>query len=256
MEKITSRRNPLCVHIKKLGESRSYRYERREFLCDGVKLLEEAAESGAEIPAVLTSAQIPFPLPVGTRVYYTERGLINSLSPLSTAQDTLFTCAMPPLDQAATLTRRDGDGVYILLDGLQDPGNVGAIIRTASAFGVKALILTGACADPYNPKTIRATMGAIFRQALYHMDSGELAALRDGGLRFIGATADRNSGSISDAKLGGAVVAIGSEARGLSESVLSLCSEMITIPIAPECESLNAAAAAAIIIWESVRCHH
>jgi len=267
MEKITSRRNPLCVHMKKLGESRSYRYERREYLCDGVKLLEDAVNSGASITSVLTSAQIPFPLPLDTRVYYTDRGVINSISPLSTAQDTLFTCAMPvsrypdgggtpsaarPTGDAVT----DAGGACILLDSMQDPGNVGAIIRTANAFGIKAVILTGACADPYNPKAVRASMGAIFRQALCQMNIEELKALRDNGQRFIGATPDKNSTAITVAMLAGAVIVIGNEGRGLSDEVFSLCEETITIPLAPGTESLNAAVAAAIIIWETMRCHH
>jgi len=248
MERLTSRRNPLCLHIKKLGESRRYREESGEFLCDGMKLLEEAVSCGAGVTAVLTASPVPIPLDVDTRVYYTDRSLINSLSPLKNAQDTLFTCRIPKTGGPDDVT-----GAHILLDGVQDPGNVGTIIRTANAFGVKSVILTGGCADPYNPKTIRATMGAIFRQNIHITDVKELAVLREKGVLFVCASPGVNGRDIREVSIKDAVIAIGNEGRGLSDEVLALCDGRINIPMAPGCESLNAAVAAAIILWETVR---
>ena len=254
MEKITSRKNPCAVHMKKLGSSRAYREESGEFLCDGIKLLEDAINSGAEITAVLTASHISFPVALDTRVYHADQMLIDYISPLKNAQDTLFACKFPP-------TKNDGYSEFqtssselstqILLDGMQDPGNVGAIIRTANAFGINCVILTGGCADPYNPKAIRASMGAVFRQRIHSMSLSELTELKIGGVRFTGAALQEGCRNILDVNLGGAIVAIGSEGRGLSEELLALCDEKITIPIAPECESLNAAIAAAIIIWQA-----
>lgn len=246
MEKITSRRNPVCVHIKKLGESKGYRDSCGEFLCDGLKLLEDALRSGAEITTVFTTAPVQFPLPVETRVYYADRSLIDSISPLKTAQGSLFTCKMPEAAGCEPVT-----GTHILLDGIQDPGNVGAIIRTANAFGIDSVILTEGCADPYNPKSIRASMGAIFRQCIAHLDLNGLRGLKDQGVRIVGATAEGSTKDISEVMLKGSVIAIGNEGRGLSKEILSLCSERIWIPISTECESLNAASAAAIIIWKA-----
>ena len=245
MEKITSRRNPLCVHMKNLGASRSYREERREFLCDGLKLLEEAVTAGADITNVLASSHLPFPLPVDTSVYFTDSGVINSISTLKNARDTLFTVKMPPSGGFDSC-----DGTYVLLDGVQDPGNVGTVVRTAFAFGVKGVILTGSCADLYNPKTIRATMGAIFRQKVFSMSSEELAKLRSGGMRFVGAVPG-GPGSAVDVIIKNTVIAVGSEGKGLSEEILELCDESISIPISPDCDSLNAAVAAAILMWEA-----
>ena len=248
MEKITSRRNPLCIHMKKLGASRGYREEHGEFLCDGIKLLEEAVKSGADVTNVLTATHVPFPLPLDTRVFYTERGIIDSVSPLKNAQEVLLTCKIPEKDVLTEI-----NGTYILLDGVQDPGNAGAIIRTADAFGIKGVILTGACADVYNPKTIRASMGAIFRQNVSGMIFEELARLRENGARFVGTLPGQGRRPISEASLSDSIIAIGSEGAGLSDKVISLCCENITIPIAPQCESLNAAIAAAIIMWEATR---
>ena len=266
----------MAIHLKKLGASRSYRAESGEFLCDGLKLLEDAALSSADIPAVLTAVPIPFPLSVDTRVYYADRGLVDSLSPLKSAQGLLFSCKMRAQDsglrdqETGDAERAQGSGVgsvecgvwsvelgdrgvgtHILLDSVQDPGNVGAIIRTANAFGARSVVLYGACADVYNPKTIRASMGAIFRQNICKMDLPRLSELKEGGLRFIGAALRKDCRAVFDADLSDAVIAIGSEGAGLSEEILSLCDELVTVPIAAECESLNAAVAAAIIIWEA-----
>ena len=275
MEKITSRKNPLAIHFKRLGADRGYREGCGEFLCDGIKLFEDAVNSGAALPAVLTAVPIPFPLSPYTKVYYTDRGLINSLSPLKNAQDILFTCKMRERDrdqglwefgirnsefgmketgeaQAAREMCYNG-GLHILLDRVQDPGNVGAIIRTANAFDIKSVILYGGCADAYNHKTVRATMGAIFRQYICKMGFPELRGLKDSGARFIGTALRKDCRAIFDVKLENAVVAIGSEGAGLSEEILSLCDDLITIPIAGGCESLNASVAAAIIMWEARR---
>jgi len=278
MEKITSRRNQLCVHIKKLGASRSYREECGQFLCDGIKLLEDAADSGAEIIYVITSKGIPIPLPVETKVFFADSGVIDSISPLKTAQDTLFVCKMPRYSELSAVLSQppdgederlgeaqpgmsggsgsgsgNGRGTYVLLDGMQDPGNVGAIIRTANALGVDAILLTDGCADPYNPKTIRATMGAIFRQKICRLDVTGLTALRENGIKIIGAVAGADSKKVTDTDLRNSVIAIGSEGGGLSDEILALCGEKVSIPMAAGCESLNASVAAAIIIWEAQR---
>ena len=251
MERITSRRNPLCLHIKKLGAARSYRESCGQFVCDGIKLLEEAVMCDAEICAVLTSTDIPFALSVDSKVYYAARDIIDSLSPLQNSQGVLFTSKIPQKNSLETISALKG--THILLDGVQDPGNVGTIIRTASAFGIRSVILTGGCADPYNPKTIRATMGAIFKQVLFNVSSSKLDVLRESGRKIIGTVLDGDCSDISEINLKDAIIAIGNEGCGLSSRMLSLCSEKIKIPILPECESLNAAIAAAIIMWEAYR---
>jgi TrmH family RNA methyltransferase len=211
-----------------------------------MKLLDDAVRSGADITTVLTASKSLIPLPVDTRVYYAERSLIDSLSPLKSSQDTLFIC-----ERQAESNLTDMSGAHILLDGVQDPGNVGTIIRTANAFGMKSVILTGDCADLYNPKTIRATMGAVFRQRVHYMGIQELAELCERGVRFIGAVPDSGSLEVSQADLRNAVIAIGNEGSGLSVEVLSLCSLNVMIPVEQECDSLNAAVAAAIMMWNA-----
>jgi len=231
--------------MKKLGADRSYRELCGEFICDGVKLLYEALNNDVEILAILTSSDIQFPLSLETRLYYTDHSLIDSLSPLKNAQEIMFTCKTPQQGKI------DPAGTHILLDGVQDPGNVGTIIRTANAFGIKTVILTDGCADPYNPKTLRASMGAIFRQEICYMNMTELNELKGNGVRFIASTTGKGSKDISSVKIKDSLIAIGSEGHGLSQEVLLLCDEKVRIPIEPECESLNAAVAAGIIMWSA-----
>ena len=261
MEKITSRKNPICIHMKKLGENRSYRYESGEYLCDGVKLLEEAVAGEVAICSVITAVDIPFPLPLNTRVYYSTQSLINSISPLSNAQSLLFTCLIPEESEVSLAS-----GAHILLDRVQDPGNVGTIIRTAFAFGIDTVLLTDGCADLYNPKTIRASMGAVFKQKTCRIDPPELATENSGclsgrdkpackrpiGARIIGASLDKCCKDVSEVDFANSIIAIGSEGDGLSDDILSLCDEKVTIPIDPACQSLNAAVAAAILMWEAM----
>ena len=243
MESITSRRNPLCVHVKKLGASRSYRDEHNEFLCDGLKLLEETVKSNAEIIIVLTSSQIPFRLPEGVRLYNLSNSLLDSISPLKNPQDVLFSCKKIIQTPIAY-----DIGTFMLLDNVQDPGNVGTIIRSADAFGISGILLTEGCADPYNPKTIRASMGAIFRQNVHMVNLNDI---KQSGARIIGTTTDVNAIEISKANLDDAIIVLGNEGQGISNELRDICDEMITIPLRGNSQSLNVAVAASIIMWEA-----
>jgi TrmH family RNA methyltransferase len=247
MQQLISRRNPVSVHLKKLGASKRYREETGRFLCDGMKLLEEAIGSDARITTILTSVPLPFPLPTNTRVYYATKDIVDSISPLKNAQAVLFECEIP--NEGQRVPQIDIGSTCILLDGLQDPGNVGSIVRTAHAFGIEAVLLHGDCADLYNPRTIRATMGAVFKQRVYHTDADEIAAIKESGIRLIGTAPHGNGKDVSKLDLRGSIIAIGSEGGGLSDGILSLCDDIISIPTVPQCESLGAAIAAAIIMY-------
>ena len=141
-----------------------------------------------------------------------------------------------------------------MLDGVQDPGNVGTIMRTADAFDCDGVFLVSACADPYSPKTARATMGAVFRRDVYQCTADELCALlQKSNLPLYGTALRNDTVSLRDAELSRAAVAIGSEGRGLSAEILSKCEKTIKIPMSPRCESLNAAVAASVVLWEMYR---
>lgn len=242
MEKITSRKNSTLIHAKKLGKDRNYRLENGEFLCDGKKLLREAVTSGAGVISVFTSMQPDIMLSESVKAYQVSTDILSSVSPLKNPQDVLFICKIP--EQTGIDIKR---GTHLLLDNVQDPGNVGTVLRSADAFGIDSVILTPGCADPYNPKAIRASMGAVFRQKVIFKDIGELHA---SGARFIGTASSSEYTDIRNADFKDCVIVLGNEGQGISGELLALCKEMITIPVSAGCESLNIAAAASIIMWE------
>lgn len=249
MEHITSRHNPLMGHIRRLAGSAAYRRATGEFLCDSPKLLQEALLWQAEITAVVTISPLPR-LPEHIRQVQVPEDVMASISPVKTPQGMLFTCRLPQLPLPQTLTGRR----YVLLDGVQDPGNVGTILRTLDAFDADGLLLTGGCADPYGWKAVRSSMGAVFRRPIYFGSPEELAALlHRSDLPLYGAALREDTVDARQADYTRCVLAIGSEGRGLSREVLDLCDQTIRIPMSDRCESLNAAIAAAVLLWESWR---
>lgn len=250
-ESITSRQNPLMTHLRKLASSRSYRKKSGEYLCDGTKLLAEALKWGAEVKTAVFSEGVDIPpLPDGVRAVRVSEELMRSVSPMETPQGALFTVALPEVQLPETLSGKH----YLVLDGVQDPGNVGTILRTADAFDCDGVFLVNACADLYNPKTARATMGAIFRREAYTVTAEELfVLLRKSGVPLYGTALRDDTVPLAEANLARAAVAIGSEGRGLSQQVLDECAKTLKIPMNPRCESLNAAIAATVVLWEMYR---
>jgi len=232
--------------MRKLAKSKSYREEHNQFLCDGRKLLEEALNRGVKIDIVLTNENLEYTFSDDTYVYLTHDALLDSISPLQTSQGLLFICRIPNISGCDYTT-----GTHVLLDNIQDPGNVGTIIRTAHAFGIKSVILTESTADIYNPKTLRASMGAVFKQHIVVKNHSEITELKKNGVKFIGTSNDVCSIDIKSADFDNSIVVLGNEGQGISKELLSLCNEVVKIPLSQDCESLNVAAAAAIIMWEA-----
>ena len=247
-ERITSRRNPLILRLRALAADGDLRRAEGEYLCDGEKLLREALDKGAELRCVLwKEAPGPLSLPESVRQYSAPAELFDYASPMKNSPGPLFTLAMPP--EPEPVFRR-----AVLLENVQDPGNVGTVIRTAAAMGVDTVLLCGACADLYSPKTARATMGAVFRERVVRCTVRDARAYADAnGLKLYGAALSDKAADIRTLCLQSAVVAIGSEGRGLSAELLALCDGELIIPMSPGSESLNAAVAAAIVLWEMAR---
>ena len=143
---------------------------------------------------------------------------------------------------------------FLVLDGVQDPGNVGTIWRTADAFGADGLILLPGCADPFSPKTVRATMGACFRLPVWETDLAGLPQVLEGaGLPLYATALREDTDDVRRAGLSRCAVVIGSEGRGVSQAVLDACAGTLKIPMRQRCESLNAAVAASVVLWEMAR---
>lgn len=249
MEKITSRKNEYIRSLRRLAAEGDYRRERGEYLADGLKLLREALASGVRVTSVLWRAHAEtLPGLDAVAQYLADDELFDYASPMKNSPGPVFTVAMPPERGGGELKNA------LVLETVQDPGNVGTVIRTANALGVDAVILTGDCADIYNPKTVRATMGAIFRQRVIICTLTELAALLEkNNLPLYGAALSERACDIRTVNVKNAAVAVGSEGRGLSAELLRSCGGEVIIPMRPCSESLNAAVAAAVIMWEMAR---
>ena len=245
---ITSRKNAGIMHLRRLGTDKDYRYQTREYLGCGEKLLKEALLHNAKVLAVYHVPGAAEGLDFhGAAEYLVPGDVLDSASPFKSATQVLFTCRM---EEDAPLPE---DGGYVVLENVQDPGNVGTVLRSANAFGIPLVAFLGDCADLYNPKAVRASMGAIFRQKTCRITLETLERETARGMRVLGAALGEGCTDIRRTELKGAVVAIGSEGRGLTDEILSRCTGRIQIPMMPACESLNAAAAAAVILWEMGR---
>lgn len=244
MERITSNQNPLLRHIRKLQSSRAYREECGEFVADGFKLLDEAIKWYPHIKTVVVSEGEMLPaLPSCVRVAEIPAALMQSLSSMKTPQGVIFTCALPQSETAQVT------GGMLLLDRIQDPGNLGTILRTADAFGVPVL-LTNGCADPYSEKTVRASMGAVFRTVPQSAEMENiLFQCKEQGICVTATALSDNAIEIRRADIRNDLVVIGSEGQGICSQLLEASDRQIIIPMQPRCESLNAAVAAAIAMW-------
>lgn len=250
-ETITSRANPLIARVRKLAARRSARREEGVFLGEGPRLLEEALRWGGRLETVICARGTALPeLPRETRLVEVPDSLLAAVAGTESPQGIVFLCKGENL---ALPDRLEGSR-YLILDGVQDPGNVGTIWRSADAFGADGLILCGGCADPWNPKTVRATMGAVFRFPAYECAIGLAAErLREARIPLYATALRDDTVDVREADLRRAAVVIGSEGHGVSPLALALCKKTLKIPMRARCESLNAAVAASVALWEMAR---
>ncbi len=249
IEVITSRKNSLLQQIRKLLHSRKEREELGLFAADGTKLLEEAIRWVPEqLHTVVVTEQVCLPeLPDHVRVVQVPEDIMEQISPMETPQGALFLCRMPEKTQPV-LTHG-----CLILDGIQDPGNLGTILRTADALNVQ-VILTPGCADAYNHKTVRAAMGALFRTPpLFATQEEVISSCRKQELPlYVTALSDR-AVDLRTVPISRGALVIGSEGRGVGSFFMEKADGEVIIPMNEKCESLNAAVAAAIVMWEMKR---
>ena len=192
--------------------------------------------------------RLPESTPPGARLFCAPEELVSYASPVKNSPGPVFSVSLPSIPEP------ERPGSAVVLEDVQDPGNVGTVIRTANALGIDIVVLVGDCADPFSPRCVRATMGAAFRQCVVETELGALPALlRRWGLGLCGTALTDSAVDIRSADLRGCAVAVGNEGHGLSGALLSLCSETVIIPMVPGSESLNAAVAGAVAMWELKR---
>ncbi|MCI7639067.1 MAG: RNA methyltransferase [Clostridiales bacterium] len=241
---ITSRKNPLLQQVRKLLSSRKAREEAGLFVSDGTKLLAEAVRWYPGLDTVILSEGVQAQVPETVRLIRVPEDVMASISPMETPQGALFLCRLP---EKKEFIPRPG---MLLLDGIQDPGNLGTILRTADALDIPVALLEG-CADPYSHKVVRASMGAVFRVQPVLSTWAEVSGkCRQAGIP-VGVTAlSPRAKDLRQADLRTMAVVIGSEGRGVRQEILDSADAELIIPMNPHCESLNAAVAATIVLWQ------
>lgn len=244
MTPITSRQNPTIQRVRKLLSSRKARMEEGLFVADGTKLLQEAVKWWPGLKAVLHTPDIDPDVPEAVEKICISRELMEYVSPMETPQGTLFVCSLP---EEMSLAVQPG---MVLLDGIQDPGNLGTILRTADAMEVPVVLLEG-CADPYSHKVVRASMGAAFRTVPQQSTWQEVKeACQKAGIPVAVTALSAKAKDIRQADLSQLAVVIGSEGQGVRQEILQSAQAELIIPMNEKCESLNAAVAATIVLWE------
>ena len=243
-ERITSRKNPTVQQVRKLLTSRKAREAAGLFVSDGTKLLKEAAVHCPGLETAFLCDGVEVELPENVRVARVSKEVMEAISPMETPQGALFLCRLP---EKKAFVPTPG---MLLLDGIQDPGNLGTILRTADALDIPVALLEG-CADPYSHKVVRAGMGAVFRvqPVLTTWEEAEQKC-RQAGIP-IGVTAlSPRAKDLRQAELRTMAVVIGSEGQGVRKEILGSADAELIIPMNPHCESLNAAVAATIVLWQ------
>ncbi len=262
---ITSRDNPTVRLFRRLLADGKARREEGAFVIEGARLCQDAALSGVEIRAVLYTARAaetyaPQLEPVRAacpQAHEIPEPLAKSLADTASPQGIFCLCGMLDNREAfAKIGNNPPRRGYLALENMQDPANLGAVIRTAEAFGLDGLLLSEGCCDLYNPKVLRASMGGVFRLPAAFVGGMPEAVrtLQAWGLECWACVVDRDAVPLPRAELGPrSVCVIGNEGAGLLPQTAAACAHRLTIPMAGRAESLNASMAAGIVMWEMTR---
>ena len=267
MQIISSKDNEQIKAIKKLKEKK-YRDETNCYIVEGIKLVKEAISENAAIKMIVIcedcdevelknnsskdnriEQSLLYEIAKYECIYVTKK-VFSLLSEVKTPQGILAVVKREDSIEKIDYT----EDMILVLDGIQDPGNLGTILRTADSANLKQIILSEEVADPYNPKVVRSTMGAIFRMNIIRTDNlvKTLQMLKKHKYEVVATSLDTNN-SIYDIDYNKKVIVIGNEAKGVSKEIQNLADKKVKIPMLGKTESLNASVAAGIMIYEYVR---
>lgn len=261
-EKITSAANRL-IKLSRSLHRRQKRDETGLYLVEGIRPLEEALDAGVTLKFILYVPQVTGKVRgrdllakaknAGIPCYQVTENLLVQLSFTETPQGVIAVVQKQRYDFSLLLTRPDS--FLLLVDGVQDPGNMGTMVRTAAAAGVHGVILTRGVVDLYNDKTLRATMGAVFQVPVVEDVPTEEAVecLRDAGIRLVAGDVSGKLTYFEGSFTGRVAIAVGNEGAGVSRTVLAAAAEIVKIPLLGPAESLNVAVATGILLYEAVR---
>lgn len=253
---ITSKDNSLIKLVCALQGSSNVRREHNLFVLEGLRICDDAYACGVKFDKLIVSdtafskyEKAVLRFAQNAKEYYKiPDNLFKKISDTSSPQGIIALAQMPEKS-----TQINKTGRYIALENINDPSNLGAISRTAEALGVSGIILSSGGCDPYSPKSLRASMGTLLRMPLIFFDDFA-NGIEQSGLRSYACVVDKDAKSITDVKFtNGTVVMIGNEANGLTDKAKAAANLCVTIKMSGMAESLNAATAAAISIWEMMK---
>ncbi len=255
---ITSKSNELIKHTKNLKEKK-FREEAQEFCIEGEKLILEAIDENAKIKRIFIdngakdegkfSQEFLQKINAFEIVYVTPE-IMQILSDVKTPQGVIAVVDKSQNDSNVDFSQE----LFLILDNVQDPGNIGTILRTVDSLNLKQIIVQKGTCDIYNPKVVRSTMGAIFRVKVIEFDNicDIINKLKENNIKIL-ATSLESSQSIYNTEFNRSAIIIGNEANGVSKNVLELSDQNIKIPMLGKTESLNAAVATGIVLYEAIR---
>ena len=258
MQRISSKDNSLIKHIKKLKEKK-YRQQYGEYVVEGLKLIKEAINENAKISKIIICESEDNTEMIENHLRYeiarfdcvlVPHNIFKTLSDVETPQG-----IMAIIEKSHASKKIDfNTDIIVALDDVQDPGNLGTILRTIDSIGLKQVLVSKNTVDCYNSKVIRSTMGAIFRVNVIECDDlcNTLTLTKNNGFKIM-VTSLKAKKSIYDVKYHKKVIVVGNEANGVSESVIKLADEKLIIPMRGKTESLNVAVATGVILYEYVR---
>ena len=261
MIEITSMKNPMIKEIKSLYRKKE-RMRSKSFIIEGIKIIEEAIDHSYPIKNIIYTDKLmntkggpEFFQTIKDRgkLIYVGENIFKEISDTENPQGVLA-IARFQFEDLDKLIEKENPAL-IFLDRLQDPGNMGTIIRTADAFSFDGIIITDGCVDPYNPKVVRATMGSIFRLPIYYIEDSlrGLNILKDHGIKVYSTSLEESLPIYEVDYNNGFILVIGNESTGVSDEIYSLSDKLIRIPMPGKAESLNAGVAASIVMYEAMK---
>lgn len=258
MQVISSKDNDLIKHIKKLKDKK-YRDESNEYIIEGVKLIEEAVNENAKIKKIIICEDTTRTYEIPTHimyeiakyecVYVTDK-IFNSITQVTNPQGIMAIIEKENADGEIDYTQ----DIIVALDDVQDPGNLGTILRTVDSIGLNQIIVSKGTADAFNSKVVRSTMGAIFRVKIIEVESlpQAIKEMRRHHFKLM-VTSLQTENSIYDIQFNKKIIVIGNESNGVSKEIQEMADEKAKIPMIGKTESLNASVAAGVVMYEYVR---
>ena len=258
MQVISSKDNEFIKHVKKLKDKK-YRDESNEYIVEGVKLIEEAVKENAQIKKIIVCEDTTKTYEIPTNVmleiakyecvYVTEK-IFASITQVTNPQGIMAIIEKNTTNQEIDYTQ----DIIVALDDVQDPGNLGTILRTADSIGLNQIIVSKGTADAFNPKVVRSTMGAIFRVKIIETENLQetIKSMKKHHFKLM-VTSLQTDNSIYDIDFNKKIIVIGNESNGVSSEIQEMADERAKIPMLGRTESLNASVAAGIVMYEYVR---